>query len=76
LGLDAVRSSHPIEVDCPDANQINQVSNGPRDVFPSFIAMPTWNVLLTPVYAAIALKDLRQYQVRRKGLESLSLSSC
>lgn len=25
LGLDAVRSSHPIEVDCPDANQINQI---------------------------------------------------
>lgn len=26
LDLDAKLSSHPIEVDCPDANQINQVS--------------------------------------------------
>lgn len=25
LSLDAVRSSHPIEVPCPDANQINQI---------------------------------------------------
>jgi len=25
LGLDAKLSSHPIEVRCPDANQINQV---------------------------------------------------
>lgn len=25
LSLDSVRSSHPIEVDCPDANQINQI---------------------------------------------------
>ncbi|KAI5449750.1 Aminopeptidase 2 mitochondrial [Naganishia albida] len=25
LGLDAVRSSHPIEVDCPDANKVNQI---------------------------------------------------
>ncbi len=25
LNLDAQRSSHPIQVDCPDANQINQV---------------------------------------------------
>jgi aminopeptidase 2 len=25
LGLDSVRSSHPIEVECPDANQINQI---------------------------------------------------
>jgi hypothetical protein len=25
LGLDAKPSSHPIEVDCPDANQIGQV---------------------------------------------------
>lgn len=25
LGLDSQRSSHPIEVDCPDANQINQI---------------------------------------------------
>src|SRR5260370_1451702 len=25
LKLDAQRSSHPIQVDCPDANQINQV---------------------------------------------------
>lgn len=25
LDLDAKLSSHPIEVDCPDANQINQV---------------------------------------------------
>jgi aminopeptidase 2 len=27
LGLDAKLSSHPIEVDCPDANHINQVGN-------------------------------------------------
>ena len=27
LQLDAKRSSHPIQVDCPDANQINQVCN-------------------------------------------------
>ena len=26
LKLDAQRGSHPIQVDCPDANQINQVS--------------------------------------------------
>ena len=25
LALDAKRSSHPIQVDCPDANQINQI---------------------------------------------------
>ena len=25
LALDSQRSSHPIEVDCPDANQINQI---------------------------------------------------
>ena len=25
LGLDSQRSSHPIEVDCPDANKINQI---------------------------------------------------
>lgn len=25
LALDAQRSSHPIQVECPDANQINQI---------------------------------------------------
>lgn len=30
LDLDAKKSSHPIEVECPDENQINQVCRGSR----------------------------------------------
>jgi aminopeptidase 2 len=32
LELDSKRSSHPIQVECPDANQINQVRLILRDI--------------------------------------------
>jgi aminopeptidase 2 len=37
LQLDAQRSSHPIQVDCPDAAMINQVRYFPAVVNPSSI---------------------------------------
>lgn len=32
LALDSKRSSHPIQVDCPDANQINQIVSSSRQL--------------------------------------------